>query len=436
MVKSNNNVRMMHINLFMFGCGHHKAAWRHPNSSVERLGDIRYYEQLAQTAERGKFDAVFFADGQSVGNVSDGSWWYLEPLTALAAISRATSKIGLISTVSSTFYTPFHAARMLASLDHISAGRIGWNLVTSMFDDEARNHNYVSMPAHAERYRRADEFADTVLKLWDSWQVDALSFDRSGHYAHPDKVQPIHHKGEFFSVQGPLNVPRSPQGHPVLFQAGSSEQGKTLAANRAEAIYAVAYDLTAAQAYYRDIKKRVMANGRDTNVPIMPGLVTYVAATEEEAKAKQRELDELLPVDASLRELGLFIEQDCMHWDLDAAVPSLPSLDTFTGPKGRYSTILRIIETEQPSVRQLLGRLSAGGGHCTMVGTPEQIADKMALWFHNDGADGFNLMPPSQPDSIDDFVDNVVPVLQQRGLFRHDYTSDNLRGHLGLTIPK
>jgi FMN-dependent oxidoreductase (nitrilotriacetate monooxygenase family) len=436
MVKSNKNTRMMHLNLFMFGCGHHKAAWRHPNSSVERLGDIRYYEQLAQTAERGKFDAVFFADGQSAGNVSDGSWWFLEPLTALAAISRATSKIGLISTVSSTFYTPFHAARMLASLDHISGGRIGWNLVTSMFDDEARNHNYTAMPAHAERYRRADEFSDTVLKLWDSWHVDALSFDRAGHYADPDKVQPIHHKGEFFSVQGPLNVPRPRQGHPVLFQAGSSEQGRTLAANRAEAIYAVAYDLPAAQAYYRDIKQRVMANGRDVDVPIMPGLVTYVAATEQEAKAKQRELDELLPTEASLRQLGLFIEQDCMHWDLDAAVPTLPSLDKFTGPKGRYGTILRIIETEQPSVRQLLGRLAAGGGHCTMVGTPEQIADKMELWFRNDGADGFNLMPPSQPDSINDFVDLVVPILQQRGLFRHDYTSDTLRGHLGLAIPK
>ena len=271
--------RMMHLNLFLFGCGHHRGAWRHPHSSVERLGDIRYYEQLAQTAERGKLDAVFFADGHAVGNVADGSAWFLEPLTALAAMSRATERIGLISTVSSTFSTPFHTARQVASLDHISGGRMGWNVVTSMFDVEARNHGYASMPAHAERYRRADEFVEAVLKLWDSWTDDALQCDRGGQYADPEKVRPIHHRGEYFLVDGPLNVPRPPQGHPVLFQAGASEQGRELAARRAEAIYAVAWDLPAAQAYYRDIKRRVKAAGRSAPVPIMPGLVTYVAAT-------------------------------------------------------------------------------------------------------------------------------------------------------------
>ncbi len=212
----------MHLNLFLFGCGHHRGAWRHPKSSVERLGDIRYYEELAQTAERGKLDAVFFADGHTVGNVEDGSPWFLEPLTALAAMSRATDRIGLISTVSSTFWTPFHAARLVASLDHISGGRMGWNVVTSMFDVEARNHGYTVMPAHAERYGRADEFVEAVLNLWDSWTDEALQFDRAGQYADPDQVQPIHHQGEYFRVDGPLNVPRPPQGHPVLFQAGAS----------------------------------------------------------------------------------------------------------------------------------------------------------------------------------------------------------------------
>ncbi|OIN13909.1 monooxygenase [Oceanisphaera psychrotolerans] len=427
---------MMHLNLFLLGCGHHKGAWRHPASSVEQLGDIRYYERLAQTAERGKLDAVFFADGQSAGNVADGSHWFLEPLTAMAAMSRATDRIGLISTVSSTFYTPFHAARLVASLDHISGGRVGWNVVTSMFDVEARNHGYETMPGHAERYRRADEFVEAVLKLWDSWQADALTLDRQGHYADPARVQPINHHGEFFLVDGPLNVPRPPQGHPVLFQAGASEQGRELAARRAEAIYAVAYDLPAAQDYYRDIKRRVQQAGRTAAVPIMPGLVTYVASTEAEAKAKQRELDELLPVEASLRQLGLFTEQDCMSWELDAPVPALPSLEAFTGPKGRYGTILRIIETEQPTVRQLLGRLAAGGGHCTMVGTPEQIADRMENWFRNEGADGFNLMPPSLPAGIEDFVEQVVPELQRRGLFRTEYQGSTLRDHLGLPRPE
>lgn len=431
----NTQQRMLHLNLFIMGCGHHKAAWRHPVSCAEQLGDISYYQRLAQIAERGKLDAVFFADGAAVGNVSDGSPWFMEPLTAIAAMSQATEKIGFISTISSTFFTPFHAARMLASLDHISKGRIGWNVVTSMFDEEARNHGYQAMPPHAERYRRAEEFVNTVLALWDSWQDDALLLDRQGHYAHPDRVRPIQHEGEFFLVDGPLIVPRPPQGHPVLFQAGASEQGRTLAAQCAEAIYAVAYDLPTSQSYYRDVKQRVRAAGRTAAVPFMPGLVTYVAATEEEARAKQRELDELLPVEASLRQLGSFIGQDCMDWELDAPVPPLPPAAEFTGPQGRYRTMLRIIETEQPTLRQLLGRIAAGGGHCTMLGTPEQIADQMEHWFRNDGADGFNLMPPSLPGGIEDFVEQVVPELQRRGLFRTEYSGTTLREHLGLQRP-
>ena len=426
---------MLHINLFIHGCGHHRAAWRHPASSVERLGDIRYYEALAQTAERGCLDAIFFADGASTDNVGDGPRWFLEPLTTMAALARATQHIGLISTVSSTFFTPFHAARMMASLDYISNGRMGWNVVTSMFDAEARNHGYTAMPPHAERYARAEEFVDAALALWDSWSDDALALDRRGAYAHTDRVLPIHHAGEHFLVDGPLTIPRPPQGHPVLFQAGASDQGRDLAARRAEAIYAVAYDLPAAQAYYRDIKQRVKAAGRSDPVPIMPGLVTYVGSTQAEARAKQRDLDEQLPTETSLRQLGSFVGQDCMDWALDAPVPKLPPLETFTGPKGRYGTILRIIETEQPTVRQLLGRLAAGGGHCTVVGTPEDIADHMAHWMQHEGADGFNLMPPSLPGGIDDFVDHVIPVLQKRGLFRTHYDTQTLRGHLGLSRP-
>lgn len=430
-----NAARRMHINLFIFGCGHHRAAWRHPGSSVERLGDISYFEELARTAERGKLDAVFFADGQSADNMADGPRWYLEPLTTLAAMSRATERIGLISTVSSTFYTPFHAARLVASLDHISHGRMGWNVVTSMFDAEARNHGFDAMPDHAWRYARAEEFVEVVLRLWDSWTDDALQLQRQGVYADTSRLQAIGHKGDHFRVDGPLTVPRPPQGHPVLFQAGASDQGRDLAARRAEAIYAVAYDLPAAQEYYRDIKRRVHAAGRSDPVPIMPGLVTYIGSTEAEARAKQRELDELLPPEDALRQLGLYVGRDCMEWELDAPVPPLQPLEDFPGPKGRYATVLRIIETERPTVRQLLGRLAAGGGHCTMVGTPEGIADEMERWLLNEGADGFNLMPPSLPGGIEDFVDHVVPVLQRRGLFRNDYESATLRGHLGLQRP-
>ncbi|WP_032407869.1 LLM class flavin-dependent oxidoreductase [Rhodococcoides fascians] len=420
----------MHLNAFLYGCGHHSAAWRHPDSRVEDLGDISYYEELAQLAERGKFDAVFFADGHSVRDPAGAGTWFLEPITALSAMARATTHIGLVTTVSSTFYTPFHAARMLASLDHISGGRAGWNVVTSMFDAEARNHGMDAIPAREERYARAEEFVDTALALWDSWDADALTIDRTGMYADPAKVHSIDHDGKHFRVDGPLTVPRSPQGRPVLFQAGASGPGRDLAAKYAEAIYAVAYDLVAAQSYYDDVKARIDRAARDSAaVGIMPGLVTYVGSTMEEARRKKAELDLLLPTDQSLAMLSTFTGQECAAWELDAPVPSLPPAAEFTGPQGRYETILRIIEKDRPTVRQLLGTLAAGGGHATMIGTPDSIADEMESWIGR-GADGFNLMCPRYPNSLADFVEHVVPILQQRGLFRSEYTSSTLRGHL------
>ena len=413
---------MLHFNAFLFGCGHHSAAWRQPGSPVERLGDIAYWEDLARTAERGCLDAVFFADGHSVLDPASGSWWFLEPLTALSAIARATEHVGLVSTVSTTFFTPFHAARMLASLDHISGGRVGWNVVTSMFDAEARNHGMESLPGHAERYERAEEFANAALALWDSWDPDALVLDRAGLWADPAKVRPVHHEGAHFLVDGPLTVPRSPQGRPVLFQAGSSGPGRDLAARYAEGIYAVAYDDDAASAYSSDLRRRARAAGRDgDSLVIMPGLVTYVGSTEAEARQKKAELDARLPVEESLAQLSMFTGQDCSGWELDAPVPQLPPLSEFTGPQGRYETILRIIAKDSPTVRELLGTLAAGGGHCTMIGTPESIADEIERWYRAGAADGFNLMPPSYPDGLEDFVDHVIPVLQQRGLFRTSY---------------
>ncbi|OZC69504.1 LLM class flavin-dependent oxidoreductase [Rhodococcus sp. 15-725-2-2b] len=420
----------MHLNAFLYGCGHHSAAWRHPDSRVEDLGDISYYEELAQLAERGMFDAVFFADGHSVRDPAGAGTWFLEPITALSAMARATTRIGLVTTVSSTFYTPFHAARTLASLDHISGGRAGWNVVTSMFDAEARNHGMDVIPAREERYARAEEFVDTALALWDSWDADALTLDRSGNYADPAKVHSIDHDGKHFRVDGPLTVPRSPQGRPVLFQAGASGPGRELAAKYAEAIYAVAYDLVAAQRYYEDVKTRIDRAGRDSaTVGIMPGLVTYIGSTMDEARRKKAELDLLLPTEQSLAMLSTFTGQDCAAWELDAPVPTLPPASEFTGPQGRYETILRIIEKDAPTVRELLGTLAAGGGHATMIGTPESIADEMQSWIGR-GADGFNLMCPRFPDSLVDFVDQVVPILQQRSLFRSEYTASTLRGHL------
>lgn len=423
----------MHLNLFAFAAGHHTSAWRAPDSSSHRLGDIAYWEHLARVAERGLLDAVFLADGQSadLGGVGSGPLWFLEPVTTLTALARATERIGLVATVSATFWPPFHAARLLASLDHISGGRAGINVVTSMNDTEARNHGMPALPSHAERYARADEFISVLNRLWDSFPSDAVLNDPATRWGDPARLSALDHAGDFFTVAGPLNVPAPPQGRPVLFQAGASEPGRDLAAKHAEGVYAVAWDLEMAREYRRDVRRRAEAAGRDPDeLVVMPGLVTYVGRTGEEAREKQRALNGLLPVADALKGLSYFIGQDTSGWELDAPVPALPPLAEFTGPKGRYATILRIIESRRPTVRELLGYLAAGGGHATFVGTPEQIADEMQRWVEGGGADGFNLMPPALPAGIEDFVDLVAPVLQERGLFRTEYTGTTLREHL------
>lgn len=428
----------VHLNLFAFACGHHTAAWRAPGSSVDRLGDITYWERLARTAERGRFDAIFLADGQStgLGAIGRGPMWFLEPITTLTALARATERIGLVTTVSSTFWDPFHAARLLASLDHIAAGRAGVNVVTSMADDEARNHGMDKLPDHDERYARAEEFIAVITRLWDSWPADAILADQAGPYVDESLLRPINHRGRWFDAAGPLNVPQSPQGRPVLFQAGASEPGRDLAAHYAEGIYAVAWDRESARSYREDILSRAAVYGRDpADIVVMPGLVTYIGSTEREAKDQQRALNELLPVEDSLRQLSRFIGTDTSDWDVDAPVPVLPPLEAFTGPKGRYATVLRIIETTQPTVRELVGYLAAGGGHATFIGTPEHIADEIERWVDGGAADGFNLMPPTLPGGIDDFVDHVVPILQQRGRFRREYEGATLHSHLRRSSP-
>lgn len=423
----------IHLNLFAFGCGHHAAAWRAPDSAVEQLGEISYWEDLARTAERGKLDAFFLADGQAagIGGVGRGPLWFLEPITTLSAIARATERIGLVTTVSSTFWDPFHTARLLASLDHISHGRAGINVVTSMTDDEARNHGMAELPDAELRYERAEEFVTVIGKLWSSWPREALVRDADGRYVDESRLRRIDHHGTYFEVAGPLNTPECPQGRPVLFQAGASEPGRDLAARYAEGIYAVAWNLDQAVAYRSDIRARAAGYGRNPDeLQIMPGLVAYVASTEREARERQRELNALLPTEDSLRQLSFFVGSDVSDWDLDGPVPDLPPLETFRGPKGRYATVLTMIAEARPTVRELLGLLAAGGGHCTIAGTPERIADMIETWVDRGGADGFNLMPPSLPGGIEDFVDHVVPELQRRGRFRRDYGGSTLRSHL------
>lgn len=423
---------MIHINLFIYGCGHHNAAWRHPKSHVEELGDISYYQRLAKQAEDAKLDALFFSDSHIADHVSDGPRRFLEPLTTLAAISQTTEHIGLVSTISSTLYTPYHAARLVASLDHISKGRMGWNVVTSLYDNEARNHGFDQMPPHHQRYARAEEFIQTVWALWDSWAKDALILDRQGHFADPAKVQPIHHQGEFFKVEGPLNVPHPPQGRPVLFQAGSSAQGREMAANYADAIFGLAEDEESAFEFASDIAARSKKAGRAKGPCVMPGMLTYVGSTEEEAQNIRRELDDLVPLDPALKRLGQLIRQDCSGWDADAPVPPLPPIEEFAGEQGQYATILRLIEKDKLTVRQLVGRMAAGRGHWTVIGTPEQVASQMEDWYRHGAAGGFNWMPPDTHRSVTDFTENVIPILVERGLFRKDYVAgETLRERFG-----
>ncbi|WP_297008073.1 LLM class flavin-dependent oxidoreductase [uncultured Corynebacterium sp.] len=437
----------VHLNLFASGCGHHAAAWRAPGSAVDRIGDITWWQELARTAERGLFDAVFFPDGQAARTdaLASGPTWFLEPMTTLAAISQVTEHIGLVSSVSSTFWDPFHAARVIASLDHISGGRAGLNLVTSQLDDEARNHGMDALPNHAVRYARAGEFAEILKRLWDSWPAESIVADRAGRYTETSQMTRINHHDRWFHVAGPLNIPTPPQGQPVIFQAGISEPGRDLAASHADGVFTVAWDSQGARGFRRDVHARAAAVGRDPgDVRIMPGLVVHLGSTEEEARRHQRELNELLPVEAALNDLSTFLGVDATGWDPDAEFPDLSPVGEGEIRGSRHALIRHIVEhtginggssrgtddLRRPTVRELLGYLAAGGGHATVVGTPEQVADEIIRWVDCGAADGFNIMPPSLPYGLDTFVDQVVPVLQERGRFRRSYEGRTLRENL------
>jgi N-acetyl-S-(2-succino)cysteine monooxygenase len=427
--------RQLHLNAFLMGVGHHEAAWRHPRTDAARVTDVRHFIELAQIAERGLLDSVFFADGLYVGpNARHNIQAVFEPITLLAAIATATEHIGLIATASTTYHEPFNLARVFASLDHISGGRAGWNIVTSASDAEARNFNRDAALTHAERYHRAAEFVDVALKLWDSWEPDALVLDPvSGVFADTDKVHQIEHTGTHFRVRGPLNTPRVPQGRPLLVQAGSSPDGRHFAARYAEAVFTAQQTLADAQEFYAALKGETVAAGRDPDqLKILPGVVPIIGSTEAEAARLATEFEELIVTDYAIAQLSQFLTVDLSAYPLDGPLPSLPGEHTIEAHQSRFKLIVDLARRENLTIRQILLRLGGGRGHRVVAGTPDQIADQLQLWFIDGAADGFNVMPPYLPGALTDFVDHVVPELQRRRLFRTEYTAETLRGHYGL----
>lgn len=429
--------RRLSLNAFVMTTGHHEAAWRYAKTQPERAHDVNAYIEIAQIAERGKLDAVFLADGPALRqNIKHRVHSAFEPITLLSALAVATTRIGLISTASTSYYEPYNLARLFASLDHISGGRAGWNIVTTAGLSAAQNFGLDAIPAHAKRYERAEEFVEVVLKLWNSWDADAVVNDpRSGVYADPAKIHAIDHVGPFFSVKGPLNVPRTPQGHPVLVQAGSSEDGRAFAARFAEAIFTAHQTLASAQEFYADIKARAVQLGRlPGEVKVLPGISPFLGGTEAEALALEREFNELTVPEYGLEQLHSLTGIDFSSYPLDGPVPvsAFGSLSEVEGAQSRYALVLDIVRRERPTIRQLLHRLAGGRGHWVLAGTPEQVADEIARWFLSGAADGFNVMPPYFPGGLVDFVEQVVPILQGRGLFREEYEGVTLREHFGL----
>lgn len=432
--------RQIHLNLFIYPAGHHVAGWRYKDSAPERILDITYYQALAQRAEAAKFDAVFFADGPSLAdNLRYASRFRLEPFTWLSAIAAATEKIGLIGTATTTYSEPYNLARLFASLDHLSRGRAGWNIVTTGDAGAAQNFGLAEHPVHADRYGRAREFVEVVTKLWDSWEDDAVAADKaSGVYADTSRIHRIDHAGAHFKVRGPLNTPRTPQGRPVYVQAGASDDGRAFAAQFAEAIFTAHQTLANAQAFYADIKARAAGLGRNPDhVVILPGISPFIGSTEEEAKRLYEEFNELTQPEYSIEQLRRVIGVDLSGYDLDGPFPrELVSIEGERGAGSRFQLVIDILDREHLTIRQLIHRLAGARGHWVEVGTPEQIADRLQTWFASGAADGFNLMPPYFTGGLDVFVDEVAPILRRRGLFRQEYEGSTLREHFGLSRPQ
>lgn len=437
---------MIHLAAFMFTPGGHLSGWRHPEADPETDVVFQSYVDMAQMAERAKLDAIFFADTVAVPNnhapsVMDSGkstmarMSYLEPASLITALAPVTKDIGLIATITTTYNEPYHVARRMASLDHISNGRAGWNLVTSQVEEEAWNFGLDRHVEHSLRYDRALEFSDVVKKLWDSWEEDALVRDKdTGQIFDPAKVHVIDHKGTHFKVRGPLNVPRPPQGHPIIAEAGSSEPGVELAARTADIVFTAQQTLEQGRAFYKDVKTRATRYGRDeTSVLIMPGIVPVVAPTDEKAEKLLAEIDGLMSIEDSLAFIQRFAgDLDLSQFPLDGPLPELPQVNH---AKARQQLLIDLAHRENLTLGQLAKRFAGPIGHRIVCGSPTSIADDLEAWVDAKAADGFILIFPFFPGPLSDFMEMVVPELQRRGVFRTEYSGSSLRENLGLAKP-
>ena len=431
---------MLRFGAFMRPVTIHTGSWRYPGAYADANFNFKHIKRFAQTLERGRFDAFFMADHLSVLNMPmealkrSATVTSFEPMTLLPALAMATDRLGLIATGSTTYDEPYHVARRFASLDHISAGRAGWNVVTTSNPDASRNFGRDEHLEHALRYRRAREFFDVVTGLWDSWDDDAFLRDQeTGIFFDPARLHVLGHKGEYFDVRGPLNIARPVQGWPVIVQAGASDAGRQLAAETAEAVFAPAANLEAGREYYADVKGRMEKAGRDPDqMKILPGCMVVVGDSLDEAKEKRALLDSKVHFDSAIASLSISLGHDASKFDPDGPLPEIP--ESNASKSGRERAIA-LAKRENLTVRQLAQRLGGYSGLC-ILGTPERIADEMEEWLETRGSDGFNLMFPYLPEGLDDFVDRVVPVLQRRGLFRTEYEGATLRENLGLRRPE
>lgn len=429
------SIKQMHLGAFALATGHHVAGWR-LSQSYGNAESLPLLMEIARTAERGKFDLLFLADALNTSpNMHPSMVVRLEPLTLLAALSAVTSRLGLAATASTTYSEPYNLARMFASLDHISGGRAGWNVVAGAFPDAATNFARQEHPPHAERYEIASEFVDVVKGLWDSWEDDALVLEKeTGKFIDPAKMHVLNHKGKHFTVKGPLNISRPPQGYPVIIQAGASDAGRDVAASIAEIVFAVLQDFDTAKSFRDDMRRRAEAKGRDPDtMKIMPGVCPIVGDSEKDARAKLGALCEQADPASALRVLSERLGHDLSSYDLDAPVPDLPPSGMM---QGHAVTLSAMAKRDNLTLRELRDFTASAQGHRLLLGTPEQIADGLEEWFVGGAADGFNVMPPYFPGALTDFVDHVVPILQKRGLFRTEYEGTTLRQHLGLSRPE